>query len=83
MGLTALLVKAEVLLAMSRSGDFNARKYPCCHFGVGKSAINEQKLQIWKPVFFVWSRVLEGHLILFINSFSWLSEEEKSAAELF
>lgn len=29
------------------------------------------------------SYVLEGHLILFINSSSWLSEEEKRAAELF
>lgn len=27
--------------------------------------------------------MLEGHLILFINSSSWLSEEEKRAAELF
>lgn len=57
MGLTALTVKAEVLLSESRTGGLNATKTPCWHFGVGESAINEQKLQIWKAIFFVWCHV--------------------------
>lgn len=83
-GFAALLVRAEVLLSVSRTGGFNAQNPPMLAFWCGwKCHKWAEVADLEAHILCMESCVLEGHLILFINSSSWLYEEEKRAAEFF